>query len=83
MKTGERFDGFLEFVVDNVFSTGTLVIIIACGLVYGVFKISEVESARREEYQAKVEYCYSQRMVLVQTDAGERCVEPSSLVRVK
>ena len=83
MQMGERFDRFLEFVVDYVFSPFTLVIIIACGLVYGVFKLSEVSSARREEHQAKVEYCYSQNMVLVHTDAGERCVEPSSLVRVK
>ena len=59
MKTGERFDRFLEFVVDYVFNAGTLFIIIACGFVYGVFKLSEVESVRREEHQAKVEHCYS------------------------
>jgi hypothetical protein len=38
---------------------------------------------QREQTQLRVEACYAQGMVLIRSDAGERCVDPKSLVKVK
>lgn len=43
----------------------------------------EANRAATEANRAATEACYSQGMVLVQSDAGQRCVLPQSLVKVK
>jgi hypothetical protein len=45
--------------------------------------ISEQEQINRKETKRITEACYTQGMVLVDTDAGQRCVLPQSLVKVK
>lgn len=76
-------DKFLEFVVDYVFSVGTLLLIILGGFILIMVGLSEQDKINRENYKLAVEACYSQGMVLVDTDAGRRCVSPQSLVKVK
>jgi hypothetical protein len=44
-----------------------------------VIKTEELE----KQTQLRVEACYAQGMVLVLSDAGQRCVLPQSLVKVK
>ena len=76
-------DKFLEFVVDYVFSFGTLCLLLAGGFIWVMTGVFEQDKIDRENYKLAVEACYSQGMVLVDTDAGRRCVSPQSLVKVK
>jgi len=49
------------------------------------FAVEMVNSGNeaRENTRKMTEACYSQGMVLVETDAGQRCVDPRTLVKVK
>jgi hypothetical protein len=76
-------DKFLEFVVDYVFSFGTLCLILIGVFIWAMAGVLERDKINRENYKLAVEACYSQGMVLVDTDAGRRCVSPQSLVKVK
>jgi hypothetical protein len=76
-------DKFLEFVVDKVFSGFTLFLIFTGAFIFLIFSIAEQGEINRKETQRITEACYSQGMVLVQSDAGQRCVLPQSLVKVK
>jgi hypothetical protein len=76
-------DKFLEFVVDKVFSFGTFCVLFAASFIFLIFTISEQSEVARKETQRITEACYSQGMILVRTDAGQRCVLPQSLVKVK
>ena len=74
-------DKFLEFMVDNIF---TFIFIILGGLfIYAMFQVAEAGNIARENTRKLTEACYSQGLVLVETDAGQRCVAPQSLVKVK
>lgn len=78
-------DKFLDFVLDNF---GVIVMTaFAAGFIYGLFSVgaSQNEAAKkhRAETQRLTEACYSQGMVLIDTDAGQRCADPRSLVKVK
>lgn len=81
MKIGERFDKFMLFMVDKLFSAG--IIIVAGWFIFALYKEIEADSNRKEEQRVAIEKCYSQGMVVVDTDAGERCADPRSLVKVK
>ena len=74
---------FLKSVADYVFSFWTFVLLV--GFLFGwiLIGITDQERANRKQTLALTEACYSQGMVLVRTDAGERCVLPQSLVKVK
>ena len=74
---------FLKFVADYVFSFGMFMFLVWVGFVFLIFTISEQEQINRKEKQRITEACYAQGMVLVRSDAGERCVLPQSLVKVK
>ena len=80
-------DKFLEFVVDKVFSAGTFLLILSSAFLYTMFNIADSQEAARqadrEKTQKIAEACYSQGMVVVRTDAGERCADPRTLVKVK
>lgn len=76
-------DKFFEFVVDKVFSFGTFCILFGGAFIFLIFSITEQEEINRKETRRITEACYAQGMVLVQTDAGQRCVDPKSLVKVK
>lgn len=74
-------DKFLEFIVDNIF---TFIFIVLGGLfIYAMFMVAEAGNVSRENTRKLTEVCYAQGMVLVDTDAGQRCVLPQSLVKVK
>jgi hypothetical protein len=74
---------FLKSVADYVFSFWTFILLV--GFLFGwiLISIHEQEDAERKQTLALTEACYSQGMVLVRTDAGQRCVLPQSLVKVK
>ena len=80
-------DKFLEFVVDKVFSGITIILILFGIFLYTMFNIADSQEAARqadrEKTQKIAEACYSQGMVVVRTDAGERCADPRTLVKVK
>ncbi len=78
-----KFDKFLEFVVDKVFSGFTFFLIIGGLFVYALISVAAKENAAREEARAMTAACYSQGMVLVDTDAGQRCADPKTLAVVK
>jgi hypothetical protein len=74
---------FFKSLADYVFSFGmfmflfvTGIVILFCGM---IIKTNELE----KQTQLQTEACYAQGMVLVHTDAGQRCVDPKSLVKVK
>jgi hypothetical protein len=74
---------FFKGVADYVFSFGMFMFLFITGvlLLLGgiVIKTEELE----KQTQLQVEACYAQGMVLVLSDAGQRCVLPQSLVKVK
>ena len=76
-------DKFLEFIVDTVFSFGMFMFLSFVGFVYVVLVVADSENRHRETTRAATEACYSQGMVLVTTDAGQRCADPRTLVKVK
>jgi hypothetical protein len=74
---------FFKSLADYVFSFGTFCVLVVASFVFLLLTISEQEHINRKEKQRITEACYSQGMVLVRSDAGERCVLPQSLVKVK
>lgn len=74
---------FFKSLADYVFSFGMFMFLFITGvllLIGGiVIKTEELE----KQTQLRVEACYAQGMVLVLSDAGQRCVLPQSLVKVK
>ena len=74
---------FFKSVADYVFSFWTFILLV--GFLFGwvLISINDQERANRKQTLALTEACYSQGMVLVRTDAGQRCVLPQSLVKVK
>ena len=74
---------FFKSLADYVFSFGMFMFLFITGvlLLLGgiVIKTEELE----KQTQLRVEACYAQGMVLVLSDAGQRCVLPQSLVKVK
>jgi succinate-acetate transporter protein len=74
---------FFKSLADYVFSFGTFWVLFVASFVFLLLTISEQEQINRKETQRITEACYAQGMVLVRTDAGQRCVLPQSLVKVK
>jgi hypothetical protein len=74
---------FLKTLADYVFSFGMFMFLFVVGVVLLLSSIVAAESEQRKQTQLRTEACYSQGMVLIQSDAGERCVDPKSLVKVK
>jgi hypothetical protein len=74
---------FLKSVADYVFSYWTFILLV--GFLFGwvLISINDQERANRKQTLALTEACYAQGMVLVRTDAGQRCVLPQSLVKIK
>jgi hypothetical protein len=73
----------LVYMIDKIFSLKMLVLIWVAGFTLVFYNIVQNNNEKHEEYRAINDYCYSQGMVVVTTDAGPRCVDPRSLVRVK
>jgi hypothetical protein len=74
---------FLKTLADYVFSFGMFMFLFVVGVVLLLSSIVAAESEQRKQTQLRTEACYSQGMVLIQSDAGQRCVLPQSLVKVK
>lgn len=74
-------DKFLEFLVDNI---GSIIFFVCVGIfIWLMLLMVESSNEARERTRQITEACYSQGLVLIYTDAGERCVDPKSLVKVK
>jgi hypothetical protein len=76
-------DKFLKFVADYVFSFGMFMFLFGTAVLILLGSIAVASDKANEQTQLRVEACYAQGMVLVRTDAGQRCVLPQSLVKVK
>ena len=74
---------FFKSLADYVFSFGMFAFLTCVGFVFLMTTIVAAESEQREQTQLRTETCYAQGMVLIRSDAGERCVDPKSLVKVK
>jgi hypothetical protein len=74
---------FFKSLADYVFSYWTFILLV--GFLFGwvLISIADQERANRKQTLELTEACYAQGMVLVRTDAGQRCVDPKSLVKVK
>ena len=70
-------------IADYVFSFGMFMFLFCTGVLFLLSAIIVKSEEQREQTQLRTEACYSQGMVLVRTDAGQRCVLPQSLVKVK
>jgi len=73
----------LETVFNFVFSFGMFVFLLCVGFFLLLSGMLVEETKRKELTQLRTEACYAQGMVLVVSDAGERCVAPADLVKVK
>jgi hypothetical protein len=73
----------LKTVFDYVFSFETFVALFCVGIILSLGGVIIKENERNDLTQARTEACYAQAMVLVQSDAGQRCVAPTNLVKVK
>jgi len=73
----------MKKVSDVIFSFGMFAFISTLGIVLLLGSIISEEKELRKQTQIRTEACYAQGMVLVRSDAGERCVLPQSLVKVK
>lgn len=74
---------FFKSLADYVFSFGMFMFLFVVGAVLLLSSIVTAENEQREQTQLRTEACYAQGMVLIQSDAGQRCVLPQSLVKVK
>jgi hypothetical protein len=74
---------FFKSLADYVFSFGMFLFLFCTGVLFLISAIMIKTDEQREQTQLRIEACYAQGMVLVRSDAGERCVLPQSLVKVK
>ena len=74
---------FFKSLAKYVFSFGMFMFLFVTGFILLISAIAIKSEEQRKQTQLRVEACYGQNMVLVSTDAGQRCVEPKSLVKVK
>ena len=74
---------YVREIFDMIFSFATLFLLIGVGFIYLILQIGEEEDRNRELRQKQIGYCYSQNMILVETDAGRHCAPASSLTAIK
>lgn len=74
---------FLKFIEDYVFSFGTFCVLFVIVFMLCLYAAVTDDMKRQEQTRERTEACYAQGLVLVDTDAGQRCVAPQSLVKVK
>lgn len=73
----------VKSVVDGIFNFYTVWFVLVALFVWLIIIVANKENADAEQTRIATEACYEQGMVLVQSDAGQRCVLPQSLVKVK
>ena len=74
---------FFKSLADYVFSFGMFMFTVCAGFVFVIVTVANAENERNELTRQRTEACYSQGLVLVDTDAGQRCADPRILVKVK
>lgn len=74
---------YIRDIFDMIFSFGTFIFLMAVGFVYVIIQVGEADDRKRELHQKHTAYCYSQNMILIETDAGRYCAPASSLAVVK
>ena len=74
---------FFKSLADYVFSFGMFMFLLFGAFVFVMFEVANESTRSRERTQQLTEACYSQGLVLVSTDAGPRCADPRTLVKVK
>ena len=72
---------FLEFIVDNAINIIMITMLVL--FVWSAVMLIESGQKANENVRKLTDVCYSQGMVLVNTDAGQRCADPRTLVTVK
>ena len=72
----------VKSIVDGIFSFWTVWFVMVFIFGWLIIGVAEQEKANDEQKRIATEACYTQGMVLVQSDAGQRCVSPQSLVKV-
>jgi len=73
----------LKKIAEHIFSFGMFMFLLLAGFVFLLYATFTGEYERSERTRLRTEACYERAMVLVNTDAGQRCVDPRSLVKVK
>jgi len=73
----------IQTIFDVVFSFPVFVLLVVIGFGFILFKLLENDANHREQTRIATEACYAQGMVLIDTPAGQRCVDPRFLVKVK
>lgn len=73
----------VKSIVDGIFSFWTVWFVMILIFGWSIIGVAEQENADAEQKRIATEACYAQGMVLVQSDAGQRCVSSQSLVKVK
>jgi hypothetical protein len=79
----EKFFDLMDPVFEFIFSFNMVLVLICAGFIFTMYTVIDVSNQSQAETQRLTEACYSQGMVLVQTDAGQLCADPRSLVKVK
>lgn len=74
-----KYDSFLEFIVDNAINIIMITMLVL--FVWSAVMLIESGQKANETVRKLTDVCYSQGMVLVNTDAGQRCADPQSLVK--
>ena len=74
---------FFKSLAKYVFSFGMFMFLFGTAVLILLGSIAIASKEQAEQTQLRVEACYAQGMVLIRSDAGERCVLPQSLVKVK
>lgn len=74
---------YVRDIFDMIFSVGGFMLLIVGLFVYTLIQVSEADDRNRELRQKQTAYCYTQNMVVVETDAGLYCGSPSSLKIIK
>jgi hypothetical protein len=74
---------YVREIFDMIFSGYTFILLLGVVFIYLILQISEAEDRNRELRQKQIGYCYSQNMIMVETDAGRHCAPASSLTAIK
>lgn len=74
---------YAQFIFDKVFNIYTYILLFVAGFIFLIIDIDAREDQARAERQAKVAACFNSGMVLVETEAGQRCAEPKNLIAIK
>lgn len=74
---------YIRTIFDMIFNFVTFMVLSAAGTIYIIVLAADNDVKMAEKKREQTEYCYSQSMVLVKTEAGSRCVLPQHLVELK